>query len=185
MWKNKWNWKINGSKFFIDIPPDIQIKSTIQPGSVYYFTETSFYNPEPHYFIVLNKAPLKDKFLILVNSTSQVEKAIKRRRHSPNTLVKIDNTEYAIFTKESVVDCNSVMKKTIEEIVDLLKSNKLSYKPEMPIGIIEKLREAVIASPIVENYIKEMLKAWVFNMLTNVVESSLHVLVDTLWGIGL
>ncbi len=51
------------------------------------------------------------------------------------------------------------MKKTIEEIVDLLKSNKLSYKPEMPIGIIEKLREAVIASPIVENYIKEMLKA--------------------------
>ena len=46
----------------------------------------------------------------------------------------------------------------------------------MPIGIIEKLREAVIASPIVENYIKEMLKACGFNMLTNTVELSLHVI---------
>lgn len=57
------------------------------------------------------------------------------------------------------MDCNSVIKKTIEEIVFLLKSKQLEYKPEMPIGIVEKLREAVIASPIVENYIKEMLKA--------------------------
>lgn len=65
------------------------------------------------------------------------------------------------------MDCNSVIKKTIEEIVFLLKSKQLEYKPEMPIGIVEKLREAVIASPIVENYIKEMLKAWGFNMLTN------------------
>jgi len=57
------------------------------------------------------------------------------------------------------VDCNSVTKKTIEEIVYLLKSKQLACKPEMSIGIVAKLREAVIASPIVENYIKEMLKA--------------------------
>lgn len=95
----------------------------------------------------------------MVNSTSQVEKAIKRRRHIPNTLVKIDGTEYAIFTRESVVDCNSVTKKTIEEIVSLLKNKQLACKPEMAIEIVEKLREAVIASPVVENCIKEMLKA--------------------------
>lgn len=57
------------------------------------------------------------------------------------------------------MDCNSVTKKTVEEIVSLLKSKQLACKPEMHIGIVEKLREAVIASPIVENYIKEMLKA--------------------------
>ena len=57
------------------------------------------------------------------------------------------------------MDCYSVTKKTIEEIVSLLKSKQLACKPEMPIGIIEKLREAVIASAIVENYIKEVLKA--------------------------
>ncbi len=57
------------------------------------------------------------------------------------------------------MDCNLVTKKTIEEIVSLLKSKQLTCKPEMTIGIVEKLREAVITSPIVENYIKEMLKA--------------------------
>ena len=57
------------------------------------------------------------------------------------------------------MDCNSVIKKTIEEIVSLLKSKQLACKLEMPIGIVEKLREAVIASPVVENNIKEMLKA--------------------------
>jgi hypothetical protein len=54
-------------------PPHIQIKSTIQPRSVYYFIEKGFNNPEPHYFIVINKAPIKDKFLIPVNSTLQLE----------------------------------------------------------------------------------------------------------------
>lgn len=91
-----------------------QLAEVSHAYSVYYFTEKSFTNPEPHYFIVVNKAPLKDKFLIMVNSTSQVEKALKRKRHLPNTLVKIDNTEYAIFIRASVVDCNSVIKKTIE-----------------------------------------------------------------------
>lgn len=67
---------------------------------------------ESHYLIVVNKIPLKDKCLILVNATSQVKKAIKLRRYIPNTFVKIGNTEYAIFTKESVVDCNSVTKKS-------------------------------------------------------------------------
>ena len=57
------------------------------------------------------------------------------------------------------MDCNSVTKKTIDEIVSLLKSKQLACKPEMSIGIVKKLRDAVIASPIVENYIKEMLKA--------------------------
>ena len=41
----------------------------------------------------------------------------------------------------------------------VLKSKQLACKLEMPIGIVKKLRDAVIASPIVENYIKEMLKA--------------------------
>jgi len=35
----------------------------------------------------------------------------------------------------------------------------LKLKPEMPIEIVNKLRRAVIASPVVENLIKKMLKA--------------------------
>lgn len=95
----------------------------------------------------------------MVCSTSQVDKAKRRRRNSPHTLVKISKTEYPVFTKESVVDCNSVFEKTVDEIVDLLEAKRLKHKPEMPIEIVKKLRNAVLASPIVENRIKEMLRA--------------------------
>ena len=109
--------------------------------------------------MVINKDPPKGPFLLLVCSTSQIEKAIERRRNIANTLVKIGQTEYSTFTTESIVDCNNVFKKTIEEIIARLQSKKLKLKPEMPIEIVNKLRRAVIASPVVENLIKKMLKA--------------------------
>ena len=108
--------------------------------------------------MVINKDPAKEPFLLLVCPTSQIEKAIKRRRNIANTLVKIGQTEYPTFTTESIVDCNNVFKKTIEEIIARLQSKKLKLKPEMPIEIVNKLRRAVIASPVVKNIIKKMLK---------------------------
>ena len=96
----------------------------------------------------------------MVCSTSQVDKAIRRRRNSPHTLVKISKTEYPAFTKDSIVDCNSVFENTVDGIVDLLQSRKLKHKPEMPIKIVKKLCNAVLASPIVENRIKEILQSY-------------------------
>lgn len=86
-------------------PARYKIKSTIKSGSVSYFTEKSFYNPEPHYFIVIKQ---------------------------------------------------------------------LACKPEMAIGIVEKLCEAVIASPIVENCIKDMVKAWWFAGGNDVLEEGVY-----------
>lgn len=108
--------------------------------------------------MVINKYPAKEPFLLLVCSTSKIEKVLARRRNNADTLVKIAQTEYPPFTIESIVDCNNVFEKTIEEIISRLKTKKLKLKPEMPIEIVNKLRKAVIVSPIVENRIKEMLK---------------------------
>lgn len=77
----------------------------------------------------------------------------------PNTVVKITKAEYSSFTKdESIVDCNSVTKHSIDEIIEMLQNGRLKHKPEIPMAIVKKLREAVLASPIVENHIKEILK---------------------------
>ncbi|HLE87484.1 MAG TPA: hypothetical protein VI727_07445 [Candidatus Brocadiaceae bacterium] len=78
----------------------------------------------------------------------------------PNTLVKITKAEYPSFTKDLIiVDCNSVFEKTVDGIVELLQSRELKHKPEMPIEIVKKLRNAVLASPIIENRIKEILNS--------------------------
>lgn len=137
------------------IPPDIQIKSTIKTGSVYYFKEESFSSNEPHYFIVINKNPLIDDQILLVCCSSQIENVKKRRRDLSETLVEIDREQYCEFTaNKTIVDCNIIIKKRIEEIVDKLKKGQLKRKNEIDKSIIEEIRIAVCRSPLVEEWLK-------------------------------
>ena len=58
----------------MEVPPEVQIKGTIQPGSVYYFIEETFSSPEPHYFIVVNIDPYSDTIIILVCASHSIDK---------------------------------------------------------------------------------------------------------------
>jgi hypothetical protein len=142
----------------VDIPPDICIKSTIRPGSVYYFVEESFSSPEPHYFIVINRNPVSDNIVLLVCSSSQIEK-VKRRRKllPPETLVEIKESRYINFTTDSIIDCNNILQKTKEQLIQKLEQNELKLKMEMDIHLVEQLRQAVKKSPLVEEEIKKFL----------------------------
>ena len=143
-----------------DIPPEEKIKSTIKPGSVYYFKEDELHSEEPHFFIVINKTPINYEVILLVCSSSQV-KEIKQRRGNlkqfKGTLVEIKKRDYPGFSTDSIVDCNNVFPRTVEELVDKLKDGDLKIKPEMNIYIIEEIHEAVIRSYVVEQEIIDML----------------------------
>ena len=103
----------------VDVPPEVAIKATIKSGSVYYFTEESFPSTEPHYFIVLNIDPLKDRVVFLVCASSKIEKVKRRRLHCPSeTLVIISPVQYAVFKYETVIDCNSVFEKPVDLLVE-------------------------------------------------------------------
>ena len=92
----------------VNIPPEIQIKSTIQPGSVYYFVEDTFDVNYPHFFVVINNNPLDDTIIFLVCSSSKIEKVKARRKNLPQTIVEISAAEYCGFSKDSIIDCNRV-----------------------------------------------------------------------------
>lgn len=141
----------------IEISSDIQIKSTIKPGSVYYFVEDSIKSGEPHYFIVINNNPKTEKIIILVCSSSRIDTVKYRRKHIPKTLVDIAKTEYKDFSKNSIVDCNEIFEKTIDQIVQKLKSGELKTKSDMDSSIVEEIRQAVINSPIVDQEIIDQL----------------------------
>lgn len=142
----------------VQIPAAIQIRAAIKPGSVYYFPEASFSSTEPHYFVVLNHNPLADTFLVLVCASSQIEK-VKRRRRScpPNSLVELSPVEYAAFTMPCIIDCNDVHEYTIDDLISRREKFDLRLKPEMSADLVEKLRRAVTASPLVTGKIKAML----------------------------
>ncbi len=147
----------------MEISADIQILATIKTGSVYYFEEESLSSQEPHFFVILNKNPRTDEFLILVCASSQVEKRknIGKKLGFPSeTLVIISPGEYKLFKKETVIDCNRAFEKTAQFLIEKLKNKKLRVCTErMPNTIVNKLIGGVLMSSQIAEKVQEMLKA--------------------------
>lgn len=141
----------------IDVPPEVRIKSTIKSGSVYYFAEETLTSDEPHYFVVINHNPITDNVILLVCASSKIERVKKRRSDLPMTVVEVKKEEYDGFKKDSIIDCNDVLKKPINQLIQKLEEGKLELKPIMDIELVNKLRKAILQSPVVERYVKKLL----------------------------
>lgn len=143
----------------VDIPPEVAIKATLGPGSVYYFPEESLHSPEPHYFIVVNVDPLNDTAIILACSSSKIDKVKDRRKAFPNiTLVEINPEQYEDFSLHSIIDCNVIFEKLVSQIIEKLSNGNLQLKKEMDLSLVDSIRKGIIASPLVENRIKDTLR---------------------------
>lgn len=140
-----------------EFSPEARIKASIQPGSVYYFPDEELSSNEPHYFIVLNHSPSDDMVLLLVCSSSQIEKVKRRRSGLPGTCIEIAMSDYKDFTVDSIVDCNNVFKRSIGHLVYKLNSGELTIKNEMNLAIVQQLRSAVLRSTLVSREDKQML----------------------------
>lgn len=143
--------------------PDIyskrHIKSTITAGSVYYFHEESIDSPKQHNFIVINVDPSKDTLIFLVCSSTQIEYFRKLRKNCPGkTLVEITPIQYSGFSERSIIDCNHIFPKNIDEIARMLSKNKLQTKPVMGLRLVKKLRQGVVLSNQISNQIRALLQ---------------------------
>lgn len=133
------------------------LRLILRPGSVFYFQERKLTSGETHYFIVLNHRPLTDDALLLVVSSSQVGKVQLRRQALPGTVVLVPLGLYRDFSKESIVDCNEVWLKSRAEIAQLLDVKQAEALSDMPLHIVEQLRQAVRTSPLVDGETKKRL----------------------------
>jgi hypothetical protein len=135
------------------------IKSTIQAGSVYYYYDEALKSSKQHNFIVININPSKGTVIFLVCSSSQIDKTRRRRKSFPSeTLVEITPNQYPGFSKKSIVDCNHIFPKNINDIARMLSRNKLQIKPVMGLRLVRQLRQGVILSPAVANEVKMLLQ---------------------------
>ena len=124
----------------MDIPADVQLKSTIRAGSVYYFP--AFSKNRRHFFIVMNIDPLNDSLIYLLCSSEQIQKVRDRNWGSPSeTLVEISPREYKGFTARSIVDCNKVHKQPLNQLIGKLSKGDLELLPKMSDRLVEKLRK--------------------------------------------
>lgn len=142
-----------------DVPPDVAIKATIRPGSVYFFHHEDLSSSYPHYFIVVNIDPISEQTIILVWASSQIANVKKRRRNCPQeTLVQITSNQYPDFPYPSVVDCNHYIEETLEKLIERLSTKQLQLKTEMDMLLVKQLRQGLLASRLIPGRIKMQLQ---------------------------
>ena len=129
---------------------DPELKITLRCGSVYYFQHYALKSPEPHYFIVVNATPLHDSALLLVVSSSKIEKVKARRYNLPlETLVLVTHQEYPEFPgQESVIDCNTIIECPHSVLLEKRWENKLGKLNDLPRPILEKVINGIHISPM-------------------------------------
>lgn len=137
---------------------DTTLRLTLREGSIYYFADRSLTSPEPHYFIVVNADPLKQKVLLLSVVTSQVGKVKLRHKSRMETLVELSPRDLpGVLTKLSIVDCNDLKQVPLAEFNARFVSREIRcFDKDLPAALRKALRKAIHASAIVPGEVKAL-----------------------------
>lgn len=139
-----------------DLPFELQL--TLRPGTVYYFKHRAVYSDEPHYFAVINEDPRSDHVLLMAIASSQLDRVKQRRKQfPPETLVIIDESEYADFTKPTIIDCNQIFELSRAELIQKLAAKELRSHQDLPKDILHKIWQGAHRSPRVDEAHKLLL----------------------------
>lgn len=142
----------------MEVPFDIKL--TLRRGTVYYLQHRSLSSAEPHYFIVLNSAPVEQRVILMSVFTSQIEKqerAISRAGHPEETLVRIKPSDYSELTKDSCINCNKVFSKPLAELIQHWPD--MEKKPiDLPTDILEQILTGIELSSQVSEEEKALIR---------------------------
>ncbi|MEK7184668.1 MAG: hypothetical protein AAB683_00845 [Patescibacteria group bacterium] len=147
----------------MDIPTDIRLPLCIEQGKVF-----NFYidfgdgkrESKNRYFVVLNSKPKSDVILIMITSTTKIDKKIsyiKKVGIDESTLVIVSKKEYPTFTQESAFNCNDIFQVKMGDLIKKLENGGSDNFPVIPNQILKKLIQGVKNSPNVEISIKDLL----------------------------
>ena len=147
----------------MDIPPKVRIPLCIEQGAVFNFRmEVNGTNRQSknRYFVVLNRNPKTDTALVLITSTTQIEKRrefVKRAGISEQTIVSVSPKEYSVFTAESAFNCNDVVEVSMSDLIRKVEDDGSMNYPKIPDSILAKLIIGINKSPRIAPAIKKLL----------------------------
>ena len=136
----------------------LELRLGLRAGSVFYFEARELHSTEPHYFVVANRDPLGRRLVLLAVFSSQLEKIRLRNRTRPETVVEISPVDYAELKTLSAVDCNVIFRRSLDEMTTLVRQHRVRYHRDLPVAVVEKIRAAIVASPVVDPEDKELVK---------------------------
>ena len=147
----------------MDIPIKVRIPLSVEQGSVFNFHiefDGAGRKSGNRYFVVMNCNPKTDKVLVMLTSTTQIEKRkefIKKANIPEKTLIEISPKEYPTFTTSSAFNCNDIYEVGIRDLIRKIENNGSMNYPKIPEQILKKLIAGIKESPLVTEEIKKLL----------------------------
>jgi hypothetical protein len=136
----------------------LELKLGLRTGSVFYFQARELSSELPLFFVVLNRDPLGDELLLLTVFTSQIEKVRTRNRERPHTVVEFGPADYAPLDRPTAVDGNVILRRSLSEMAELVERKKMAYHPDLPADLFDRIRTAVLNSPVVDDQDKDLVR---------------------------
>jgi hypothetical protein len=137
---------------------DLKLRLSLREGSIYYFTDRQLTSAQPHYFIVVNSAPLTQRVLVLSVVTSQVADVKLRRQKCPETLVELGPDLTKVLKKASIVDCNDLKQIPLADFNARFVQKEIRYfDKDLPADLRRAIRKAIHASKIVLPEVKALI----------------------------
>lgn len=136
----------------------LELRLGLRSGSVFYFHAPKLSSELPHFFVVLNCDPLGQEILLLTVFTSQIEKVRIRNRERLHTVVEFGPADYAPLDRPTAVDGNVILRRNLGEMIDLAERKQMAYHPDLPADLFNRIRAAVLDSPVVDDEVKELIR---------------------------
>ncbi len=143
------------------MPPEklpLELKVGLRAGSVFYFRARELSSIEPHFFVVINRDPLGQELLLLTVFTSKIDKVRLRNRERPETVVEFGHNDYKPLTEPTAVDGNVIIRRSLSEMAELVRRRAVGYHPDLPAVLLDRLRVAALASPVIEDEDKDLIR---------------------------
>ena len=149
----------------MDIPAKALVNICIEQGMVCHYKLDSNNQDGTHYvgnrfLIVLNVNPKTDTVLVLVTITSKIdsiERFIKVRSESPDTIVRISPTDFPRLSEESAVNCNRTYETSLSELTQKIDDGGSVFFERLPRSVVSAIVSGVLMSNQVEAGHKKLL----------------------------
>jgi hypothetical protein len=73
-------------------------------------------------------------------------------------VVEFGPSDYPPLTLPTAIDANVIFRRTPRELADLMERKVVGYHPDLPPALLDRVRAAILASPIVEDEDKDLIR---------------------------
>jgi hypothetical protein len=128
----------------------------LKEKSILYFSLNYQGNPDPHYYVLLDKGTEILLFSVCTSKLDTILNFVKKRSLDYDTIVFIESAPDNPFSKNTYINCNSPVLINHNEFKKMFEEGKIKYKDQLDGEHFDQIINGILKSRLVERKIKKL-----------------------------